>query len=37
VLERFLRRERIYLTGRLRAAWEQAARANLAAEVAELA
>jgi predicted metal-dependent HD superfamily phosphohydrolase len=37
VLEGFLRRERIYLTGRLRAAWEQAARANLAAEVAELA
>ena len=37
VLEGFLRRERIYLTGRLRAAWEQAARANLAAEVAQLA
>jgi predicted metal-dependent HD superfamily phosphohydrolase len=37
VLEGFLLRERIYLTGRLRAAWEEAARANLAAEVAELA
>jgi predicted metal-dependent HD superfamily phosphohydrolase len=37
VLEGFLRRERIYLTARLRAAWEQAARANLAAEVAEVA
>ena len=37
VLEGFLRRERIYLTARLRAAWEQAARANLAAEIAELA
>lgn len=37
VLEGFLQRERIYLTDRLRAAWERPARANLAAEIARLA
>ena len=37
VLEGFLRRERIYLTEPLRTAWERSARANLAAELAELA
>jgi predicted metal-dependent HD superfamily phosphohydrolase len=37
VLEGFLQRERIYLTEPLRIAWEQPARANLAAEIAELA
>jgi predicted metal-dependent HD superfamily phosphohydrolase len=36
VLERFLGRERLYLTERLRAAWEEPARANLAAEIAQL-
>jgi predicted metal-dependent HD superfamily phosphohydrolase len=36
VLEGFLQRERIYLTEPLRAAWEPSARANLAAEVAQL-
>jgi predicted metal-dependent HD superfamily phosphohydrolase len=36
VLEGFLARKRIYLTERLRSAWEQAARANLVAEIAEL-
>jgi predicted metal-dependent HD superfamily phosphohydrolase len=36
VLEGFLKRAPIYLTERLRGAWEQAARANLAAEIAEL-
>jgi predicted metal-dependent HD superfamily phosphohydrolase len=34
VLQGFLRRERIYLTDRLRALWEASARANLAAEIA---
>jgi predicted metal-dependent HD superfamily phosphohydrolase len=37
VLEGFLARERIYLTDRLRVSWEQRARINLAAEIAELA
>jgi predicted metal-dependent HD superfamily phosphohydrolase len=37
VLEGFLARERIYLTPRLAALWEQPARANLAAEIADLA
>jgi predicted metal-dependent HD superfamily phosphohydrolase len=37
LLEGFLQRERIYLTEPLRIAWEQSARANLAAEIAELA
>jgi predicted metal-dependent HD superfamily phosphohydrolase len=37
VLEGFLARERIYLTDRLRGSWEQRARTNLAAEIAELA
>lgn len=36
VLEGFLVRERIFLTARLRALWEAPARANLAAEIAEL-
>jgi predicted metal-dependent HD superfamily phosphohydrolase len=36
VLEGFLEREPLYLTERLRAAWEEPARANLAAEIAEL-
>jgi predicted metal-dependent HD superfamily phosphohydrolase len=36
LLEAFLRRERIYLTEPLRLAWEQPARANLAAEIAQL-
>jgi predicted metal-dependent HD superfamily phosphohydrolase len=37
VLEGFLARERIYLTPRLAALWERPARANLAAEIADLA
>ena len=37
VLEGFLRRERIYLTTPLRTAWERPARANIAAEIAQLA
>jgi predicted metal-dependent HD superfamily phosphohydrolase len=37
VLEAFLARRHIYGTERLRALWEQPARANLAGEVAELA
>jgi predicted metal-dependent HD superfamily phosphohydrolase len=37
VLEGFLARERIYLTPRLAALWEGPARANLAAEIADLA
>ena len=37
VLEGFLARERIYRTDRLHALWEARARANLAAEIAELA
>jgi predicted metal-dependent HD superfamily phosphohydrolase len=37
VLEGFLARERLYLTGRLRDAWEPAARANLAGEIEGLA
>jgi predicted metal-dependent HD superfamily phosphohydrolase len=36
VLEGLLARERIYLTDGLRGGWEQAARANLAAEIADL-
>jgi predicted metal-dependent HD superfamily phosphohydrolase len=36
VLEGFLQRDPIYLTRRLRAAWEQPARDNLAAEIAQL-
>jgi predicted metal-dependent HD superfamily phosphohydrolase len=36
VLEGFLARKQIYLTERLRALWEASARANLAAELAEL-
>jgi len=36
VLEGFLQRARIYLTEPLRAAWEQPARDNLAAEIARL-
>ena len=35
-LEGFLARERIYLTDRLGALWERAARTNLAGEIAEL-
>jgi predicted metal-dependent HD superfamily phosphohydrolase len=37
VLEGFLARDRIYLTERLRALWEEPARNNLTAELAELA
>ena len=37
VLEGFLARERIYLTPRLAALWERPARANLVAEIADLA
>jgi predicted metal-dependent HD superfamily phosphohydrolase len=37
VLEGLLHRERIYLTEPLHTAWERSARANLAAEIAELA
>jgi predicted metal-dependent HD superfamily phosphohydrolase len=37
VLKRFLARERIYHTGKLRSLWEARARANLAREIAELA
>jgi predicted metal-dependent HD superfamily phosphohydrolase len=37
VLEGFLQREPLYRTERLHAAWEQPARANLAAEIATLA
>jgi predicted metal-dependent HD superfamily phosphohydrolase len=37
VLEGFLARQRIYLTPRLAMLWERPARANLAAEVADLA
>jgi predicted metal-dependent HD superfamily phosphohydrolase len=37
VLQGFLEREHIYRTGRLRSLWEAPARANLAAEIAELA
>jgi predicted metal-dependent HD superfamily phosphohydrolase len=37
VLGGFLARERIYATERLHASWEEAARINLAAEIAELA
>lgn len=36
VLEGFLARERIYLTEELREPWEKSARANLAAEIADL-
>jgi len=37
VLEGFLARGRIYQTDRLRARWEERARANIAAEIADLA
>jgi predicted metal-dependent HD superfamily phosphohydrolase len=37
VVEGFLRRERIYLTERLRAVWESTARVNLAAELDSMA